>query len=82
MVRVQGRIAAGQGDVSAKVTGAGKLLHTSRVRVFANGRPLIGSSVTEFEVRAEKASKVTITVTTTNKVQGTKEERKYTVDVE
>src|SRR5262249_18148609 len=79
VIRVQGRVAAGQGDVAATVAGAGKLFPTSRVRVIANGRPLIGSSVTAFEVRAEKEGRITITVTTSSKVQGTKEAKEFTV---
>jgi hypothetical protein len=81
VVRVRGSVPAGQGTVTVKVSGPGKLVVTNTVRTFVNGMPLIGTDVTEFEVKAEKKGKVTISVTVDNTLTGMKETTDYVIEV-
>ena len=81
VIRVGGKIAAGQGEISVDVKGPGKLVATNSVRQFANGRPLLGLSIKEFEVKAEEAGQITITVTVSNKIQRKEQKTEYMVEV-
>ena len=81
VVRVSGKIAAGQGEISVDLKGPGKLVATNSVRQFANSRPLLGLSIKEFEIRAEDAGQITITVTVSNKIQRKEQRTEYMIEV-
>ena len=81
VIRVAGRIPAGQGTISVDVKGPGKLVSTSSLRQISNGRPLIGSSFKEFEIQAEAMGTITITVTIDNRVQRREQKTEYAVEV-
>lgn len=81
-IRVIGTIAAGQGEITVKVEGPGKLVATNSVRTIKNGKPLIGLTTKEFDVAAEKKGTIRITVTIENRIAKTKADHDYTVEVE
>src|SRR5690242_11251466 len=55
--------AAGRSEIAAEVEGDAKLVSTTDVRRFKDGRPLIGAVVKEFEVKALKQGTATVRIT-------------------
>jgi hypothetical protein len=51
--------------IEAKVEGPAKVEATSVVRELKNGRPLIGNTVKEFDLKPTGTGKVTVTITVT-----------------
>ena len=82
IIRVQGSAPAGQAEMSVKIEGPVKLVRTNDVAKVVDGRPLIGETIREFEVRARKKGKATVTITIHNKVQKTTETKKFTLEIE
>jgi hypothetical protein len=64
LVRLTGKGIAGS-KIEVKVDGPAKLEATSNVRELVNGRPIIGNSVKEFDLKATDTGKVTVTITVT-----------------
>src|SRR5262245_38053486 len=81
IIRVIGTIPAGQGEITAKLEGPGKLVATNHVRTIKNGRPIIGLTIKEFDVAAQKKGTIKITVTVDNKIQKSKTDHAYTIEV-
>lgn len=81
IIRIRESIPSGQGMISAKVTGSGKLRSSARVRQMAGNQPVIGSDIREFDVEANAKGKITIIVTIKNTVQNRTETKTYTVEI-
>ncbi len=64
LVRLTGKGIAGS-KIEIKVDGPAKVEATSNVRELVNGRPIIGNSVKEFELKPTDTGKVTVTITVT-----------------
>ena len=64
LVRLTGKGIAGS-KIEIKVDGPAKVEATSDVRELVNGRPIIGNSVTEFDLKPTDIGKVTVTITVT-----------------
>jgi hypothetical protein len=64
IVRLTGKGIAGSKS-EAKVDGPAKIEATSTVREVVNGRPLIGTTVKEFDLKPTDMGKVTVTITVT-----------------
>jgi hypothetical protein len=82
VVRITQSGAAGRTEISAEVTGDAKLNKTNSIRVFKNGRPLIGAVTKEFEVKATKKGTAKITVTIKDTVANTEMKKEYTLEIE
>lgn len=64
LVRLTGKAIAGS-KIEIKVEGPAKVEATSNVRDLVNGRPIIGNSVKEFDLKPTDTGKVTVTITVT-----------------
>lgn len=64
LVRLTGKGIAGS-KIEIKVEGPAKVDSTSSIRELVNGRPIIGNSVMEFDIRPTDKGKVTATITVT-----------------
>jgi hypothetical protein len=64
IVRLTGKGIAGS-EIEAKVAGPAKIEATSTVREVVNGRPVIGTTVKEFDLKPTDTGKVTVTITVT-----------------
>jgi hypothetical protein len=64
LVRLTGKGIAGS-KIEIKVDGPAKVEASSTVREFVDGRPVIGNSVTEFDLKPTGTGKVTATITVT-----------------
>ena len=64
LVRLTGKGIAGS-KIEIKVDGPAKVEATSNVRELVKGRPIIGNSVTEFDLKPTGTGKVTATITVT-----------------
>jgi hypothetical protein len=61
LVRLTGRGIAGA-QITANIDGPARVATTYRIQVRSNGMPLIGSNVTEFEIKPTGTGKVTVTI--------------------
>jgi len=61
LVRLTGQGIAGA-RITASIDGPARLATTYRVYARANGMPLIGTNVTEFEIKPTGTGKVTVTI--------------------
>ena len=64
LVRLTGKGIAGS-KIEVKVDGPAKVEATSNIRELVNGRPIIGNSVKEFDLKPTDKGKVTVTITVT-----------------
>lgn len=64
IVRYTGKGIAGS-KIEVKVDGPAKVKAINDVREFKNGRPIIGNSIKEFDLRPSDSGKVTVTITVT-----------------
>ena len=64
LVRLTGKGIAGS-KIETKVEGPAKVEATSNIRELFNGRPIIGNSVKEFDLKPTDTGKVTVTITVT-----------------
>lgn len=69
IVRLTGKGIAGS-KIEANVNGPAKVVATSDVRKLANGQPIIGNSIKEFDLQPTDKGKVTVTLTVTSPQQG------------
>lgn len=72
-VRLTGNGIAGA-KIEAKVDGPAKVESTSVLRELVDGKAIIGSQVKEFDLKPTGAGKVTVTITVTSPIPGTKPE--------
>jgi len=82
VVRLSRSAAAGRGEMSAVVHGPARLVSTTDVRRFVDGRPPLGAVVREFEIRAEKPGTATIQVETKDPVGKTSQVQEYRLLIE
>lgn len=71
LVRLAGAGIAGS-KIEIKVDGPAKVEATSEIRQIMNGRPLLGGSIKEFDLKPTGSGKVTATVTVTPPQPGAK----------
>jgi len=71
VVRLTGKGIAGS-KIVAKVTGPAKVFMENNVFERRNGSPVIGNSITEFEIKATSTGKVKVTITVTPPQPGEK----------
>lgn len=64
LVRLTGKGIAGS-KIEAKVDGPAKVEASLDVRELVNGKPIIGNSVKEFDLKPTDTGKVTVTITVT-----------------
>lgn len=68
IVRVEGTVPSGMGEVSVKTEGPVRLIATNDIRQVIDGAVPIGAMTREFEVRAQKPGKARVIVTIDNKI--------------
>src|SRR5256885_1928881 len=68
LVRITQSGAAGRTNIKVDVQGAAKLVSTTNVRKFMNGKPVIGATTKEFLLQATTKGATIITVSTTDTV--------------
>jgi hypothetical protein len=74
--------AAGRSEISATVEGDARLVSTTDIRRFKDGRPLIGAVTREFEVKAEKAGTAVVRITVKDLVGKTSRTKVYKLVIE
>ena len=82
VVRITGSGAVGRSEISVAVEGPGKVLSTTAVRKFVNGKPLIGATIVEFEIKAEAKGKAVIKVTVADSVDKKSTTKAYNLQIE
>jgi hypothetical protein len=82
VVRITGSGAVGRTEVSATVEGPAKLVSTTVVRRFKDGKPLIGATIKEFEIKAEAKGKAVIKVTVADSIDKKSTTKEYTLQIE
>jgi hypothetical protein len=73
--------AAGRSEITATVAGDARLLSTTDVRRYRDGRPLIGAVTREFEVKALRKGTAVVTVTVKDLVDRTTRTKEYRLDI-
>jgi hypothetical protein len=74
--------ASGRSKLSASVEGDAKLVATTTVRKFKDGKPLIGAVTKEFDVKAEKKGRAVVKLTVEDTVDKTSKTKEYTLEIE
>jgi hypothetical protein len=82
VVRITQSAAAGRTQFTVSVAGPAKLVSTTNIRKFVDGRPLIGAMTKEFEIKAEMKGKATIKIETKDLVDKKTEVKEYTLIIE
>jgi hypothetical protein len=81
VIRVAGSVPAG-GAIEEKLTGPGTIQSANVVRRFKNGKPVIGLTVKEFTIKANKPGTIKITITSRAPAAGTEPKvEKYEIEV-
>jgi hypothetical protein len=73
--------AAGRSEITARVAGDARLLSTTDVRRFRDGRPLIGAATREFEVQARRKGTAVVTIAVKDLVDHTTKTRECRLDI-
>ena len=71
---------AGITTITAEVSDGLKLTSSKSVRIYQNGKPLIGADTKEFEIKAEKKGKAKIKISVKNMID--KKTEIFEIDVE
>jgi hypothetical protein len=74
--------ASGRSKLTASVEGDAKLVATTTVRKFKDGKPLVGAVTKEFEVKAEKKGRAVVKFTVEDTVDRTSKTKEFTLDIE
>jgi len=82
IVRVQGSIPSGMGEISVKTEGPVRLVATNDVTNIVDGHTRIGAQIREFEVRAQKKGKAKVIITIDNKIQKTTDTKEFSLEIE
>jgi hypothetical protein len=82
LVRLSASGAAGRTNITIEIAGGAKLISTTKVRKFVDGKPLIGSDTKEFLIQATQKGPTLIGVTTKDTVDRTSKKQDYELDVD
>src|SRR5262249_15671764 len=82
LLRLSESGAAGRTNITIDIAGAAKLVPTTKVRKFIDGKPLIGSDTKEFLIQATQKGVAVITVTSKDTVDRTSKKQEFELDIE
>ena len=82
LVRLSASGAAGRTNITIEIAGAAKLVATTKIHKFVDGKPLIGNDTKEFLIQATVKGPALIAVTTKDTVDLTSKKQDYELDVD
>jgi hypothetical protein len=82
IVRVEGMIPSGMGDISIETRGPARLLTTTEVKTFMGGTPAVGAQIKEFEVRAEARGNARLIVTIENSILHRRDTKNFNLEIQ
>lgn len=82
LLRLSESGAAGRTNITIDIAGAAKLVSTTKVRKFVDGKPLIGNDTKEFLIQTTQKGVAVITVTSKDTVDRTSKKQEYELDIE
>ena len=82
IVRISGSGPAGMVEITVRTQGPVKLVATNDIRRVVNGHNIVGATIKEFELKAQKKGQAKVVITIKNKIHNTAETKEVRIEVE